>query len=182
MTQKTFSVSPLIPACPKSGASAPAFRPADQGDTAAPFTAEEVCLSPIAPSRAFPCSPFSTPCRVNVRIRLAQTQPSLFLSFAALPRSGSTQCSAGVSPASSGTVSVPGRTDVVSLKVRARFQAGSGNLASAFCTHFDPIVPHFFALYRQTKFSFFPSSLCLCVRIPKTNFLQTAELNQKTKP
>src|SRR5687768_8775896 len=35
MTQKTYSVSPLIPACPKPGASSPAFRPADLGDTTA---------------------------------------------------------------------------------------------------------------------------------------------------
>ena|SRR5688572_23767204 len=52
MTQKTYSVSPLIPACPKPGASAPAFRPADQGDAAAISSTEEVCLSPIVPSRA----------------------------------------------------------------------------------------------------------------------------------
>ena len=33
MTQNPYSVSPLIPACPKSGVTSPAFRPALHGDT-----------------------------------------------------------------------------------------------------------------------------------------------------
>jgi hypothetical protein len=57
MTQKILSVSPLIPACPKSGATAPAFRPADQGDTAALPATEEVCLSTLDPFRPFQHKP-----------------------------------------------------------------------------------------------------------------------------
>jgi hypothetical protein len=57
MTQKLYSVSPLIPACPKSGATAPAFRPADQGDTGALSATEEVCLSTVYPIGAFSFPP-----------------------------------------------------------------------------------------------------------------------------
>jgi hypothetical protein len=55
MTQKTYSVSPLIPACPKSGVIALAFRPADPGDTAAPFfNGRSVPVTHRSASRGFP--------------------------------------------------------------------------------------------------------------------------------
>ena len=49
------------------------------------------------------------------------------------------------------------------------------------CVHETPIVPHFFALYRQTKFFFFPC----CYIVPACAGSTTSllwELNQKMKP
>ena len=54
MIQNTYSVSPLIQACPKPGVHSPAFRPADPGDTSAAaqrasiiLPTEEVCLPTV---------------------------------------------------------------------------------------------------------------------------------------
>jgi hypothetical protein len=82
MTQENILVSPLIPACPKSGASALAFRPADPGDTAALFIAEEVCPSRAIVGASTPNQPLSSP-----QGRTTSRQPSgLRRSHVALPR------------------------------------------------------------------------------------------------
>ncbi len=68
MTQEHILVSPLTSACPKPGTSkTPAFRPADPGDTAAPSSTGEVCLSPRRPFRAA-CPSFRYALRLCVRI------------------------------------------------------------------------------------------------------------------
>ncbi len=137
MTQEYILVSPLIPACPKPGATAPAFRPADQGDTTAraariaqAATTEELCLALFS----LPVGSFHLAFTFSSVSSISSIRS--FTSFA--PR-------------------IPTKSETRNPQIRNSD------------AHSDPIVPHFFALYRQTNF-FFSAYSATSLREANVNF------------
>ena len=127
MTQKTSSVSPLIPACPKPGATAPAFRPADPGDTAAPFFHGR--------SVHFAGRPVSRPSPVRPCLATLYLFPLCALSalFGAVPQNQNFLPSSPILP-------VARKSEIRQSEIRNPDP------------HFTRMVPHYFAPYRETKF------------------------------
>jgi hypothetical protein len=182
MTQENILVSPLIPACLKSGATAPAFRPADQGDTAALSAAEEVCLSPVYPIGAFSFPP-SFCLRAAIReflTHVLQRASSLGLCHWSLLCHLGSICNLH-SQNPHGTAlfrSVP-RNEIFPFRVFGVFRGSTFSFPCRYVAparpdhvsfpfliffvslcalwevlhpHFTRMVPHYFAPYRETKF------------------------------
>jgi hypothetical protein len=284
MTQKTYSVSPLIPACPKPGTTGLrsgqarnrtvlAFRPADQGDTAATSSTEEVCPSSVRGCGTFAPASWtatvprrSSPASLRAFASYRKTKPfraepptspwclghSLafgiwylvisLCAFASCRFSGAALICTGLCADSSR----PLRLKISNQKYQKFANLKSGRSFRPHCTAlfrsvppnqvfllypllcafvllyansisssylsfvlghslvicalsfvisspclrvlcgrssapiFDPIVPHFFALYRQTKFFFIPSrNVAPRVRESLRRFVG---MNQKMKP
>ncbi len=131
MTQEYILVSPLIPACPKSGATALAFRPAHLGDT----TARAVRIAQAATTEELCFALFSLPVG-SIHLAFTFSSFTSFTSFA--PR-------------------IPTKSETRNPQIRNSD------------AHSDPIVPHFFALYRQTNF-FFSAYSATSLREANVNF------------
>jgi hypothetical protein len=116
---------------------APAFRPADQGDTAALSTTEEVCSS-RAIFGAF--TTFLSRRRSTSRQRSGLRRLSRRFSRPALP-------------------DLAGNQKSENPQIRNPH------------AHFTPIVPHFFALYRETKFFFSPLSCAFVCELKQRAFI-----------
>jgi hypothetical protein len=204
MTREYILVSPLIPACPKSGVNSPAFRPADQGDTAALSATEEVCLSPVYPIGAFSFPPSLCLCDLPHQRRSSYPYWLVCGFFAsALPQNQKSARS--FHPHGTALFRSVPRNEIFSFPcipcLRFPFPpcATSPRRVLGLC-HWSfslclcalcgspihaLISPAWYRIIsrrtakRNFSFSLFFVSLCLCVRIPKPIFLQTAELNQK---
>ena len=130
MTRDYNLVSPSTSACPKPGADqTPAFRPADPGDTAAQVARVSKPASIFKHGRSVPFTghPLSRPC------------PSLSLSFHALSRSDASFNNSDLC-ANPKTFNSSFGPQISNQKF-----ANQKSIST-------PIVPHFFALYRETKF------------------------------